>query len=450
MFSRFIKPKWQHNNPGIRKAAVDRLSASDHGDAEILNRIAREDPDTDVRCAAISRLTSLALLQSIAASDTSAKVLKTAKAQLCDVLMAKVQGGPPLADRIALLNEIRNGRVAEAIIKDAEELELRVAAVEYVEDQSMLGSVALSAPSAALRQAAARRVEDHELLHELAKSSKKHDKNVYRIVNQKLTEIRDSVKESSQSLSRKEHLLKSMELLSKSSYSSLYSAKYHQLDNQWRDLDNLDSPDLEQRYQQAKSLCEQTISLHDAQDLEQQKQMELNRACHEARLGLFHSVEGALDGLKQSPYTGKPTISELLELLGHCQASMEILARELLPTEQEQKRFDRASHSLADFIVAVQGFERKLDKNYGLMERAAALMNKEKIPQPERCSRPGHRWKKLSPVSHGRRAFRHRKPEPGAQGCRRTGCSNHRGQEKPGPGIREGGSQAGKAVPVHR
>ncbi len=384
MFSNLIKPKWKHKDPGIRKAAVVRLSTSAAGNTEILSRIATEDADIDVRCAAVSRLDSIPLLQSISANDVSEKVLETANARLSELLMAKGQGSPPLAERITMLKEIQNSRVGECIVRDAEESELQIAAVEYVEDQSILSWLALSGHSSTIRQAAASRVDDQELLQSLSKSSGHHDKNVHRIVKEKLAVIRNKLKESSQELNHKEHLLKSMELLSKSTYSSLYNSKYQQLLSLWSAVDDLKAPELERRFRQAESLCQQTISLNQAQQLEQQKHIEHDRAGHEEMQGLYHSIEGMLEGLMQSPYAGEPTATELQVALDHYWGTWETVKAELLPTQQEQQRFDSASRSLDDFIGTVRRLEKRLDIGDGPLERAAALLEKDKLQQLER------------------------------------------------------------------
>jgi len=384
LFSNLIKPKWKHKDPGIRKAVVARLSLSAAGNTEILSRIATEDADTDVRCEAVSRLSSIPLLQSISANDVSEKVLETANARLSELLMAKGQGSPPLAERIAMLKEIQNSRVGECIVRDAEEPELQIAAVEYVEDQSMLSWLALSGHSSILRQAAARRIDNHDLLQALSKSSKHHDKSVHRIIKEKLATIRNKLKESSQDLSHKEHLLKSMELLSKSTYSSLYNSKYQQLVSLWSAVDDLKVPELEQRFRQAEALCQQTISLSQAKQLEQQKHIEHNRASHEEMEGLYHSIEGMLEGLMQSPYAGEPTGTAIQVALDQYWGTWESVKAELSPTRQEQQRFDRTSHSLADFVAAVQRLESRLDKSDGPLEQAAALLKKDRLQQLER------------------------------------------------------------------
>lgn len=383
MFSNLIKPKWQHKDPGIRKAAVDRLSLS-AGNIEILSRIATEDADIDVRCAAVSRLSNVPLLQSISANDLSEKVQEAANTRLSEILMAKGQGSPPLAERIATLKEIRNNRVAECIVRDTTEPELQIAAMEYVEDLSTLSWLVVSGPSSILRQAAARRIDDHDMLQALLKSSKHHDKNVHKIVREKLATIRNKIKESSEDLSRKEHLLKSMELLSKSTYSSLYKSKYQQLLSQWSNVEGAKLPELERRFRQAGAVCQQTISLSQEKQLEQQKHVEQNRASHEELQGLYHSIEGMLDSLMQSPYDGEPTGTAIQVALDQYWGTWESVKVELLPTRQEQQRFDRASHSLSEFVAAVQRLESRLDRSNGPLEQAAALLNKEKSQQLER------------------------------------------------------------------
>ena len=364
-----------------------RLSTSDDKNIEILKRIATEDASPDVRCAAISKLNDVSLLQSISATDDNEEVTDTANARISSILLETGANSAPLAERIATLKQIRNSRVAENIASEAKEPELKIAGVEFVEDQSILSSIALSGDSAALRQAAARQINDHDVLHSLANVCKHHDKNVYRIAREKLAIARDEARESSEGMSRKMHLLESMELLAKSAYSTLYSAKYQQLASQWAALAKRHTPELEPRFAQAKLVCEKTISQHDEQELEQQKHIEQSRIGHEQRLDLCHSAESMLDDLMHSTYTGEPSATELQALLNHYRTRWKSTATESLPTQQEQKRFNRAAGSLDNFILAVQRLEKKLAGSNELLDQAARLLNKENFQQLDTMQR---------------------------------------------------------------
>lgn len=389
MFSRLIKPKWQHKDPAVRKSAVTRLAASKDDDLAILNRMAVEDVDVDVRCAAISRLDNMLQLKSIAESDVSEQAVKAVHARLSDLFLTKGKDRPALAERIALLRELGDSSLAESIIEHAEELDLQIAAVECTTNQSMLSAVSLNGRSAALRQAAARQIDDQELLLELAKSSQHHDKNVYRIARQKLSTIREKVNESIQNHSHKEHLLAALEALSRCAYSALYAGKYHHLKNQWGMLGDPDSINLDQRFEAADFVCRQTISVHEAQELEKQQHLEQDRVSHEERVDLCHSVEEMLHNLMHSSHaddasTNELSTDELQKWLKSCGARWTSSMAASLPMQQEQKRFDSAIRALADFISSLQRYDAQAEQMDRLLQQVATLLNKENPQQSER------------------------------------------------------------------
>ena len=89
----------------------------------------------------------------------------------------------------------------------------------------------------------------------------------------------------------------------------------------------------------------------------------------------------------QSPYAGEPTGTAIQVALDQYWGTWESVKAELSPTRQEQQRFDRTSHSLADFVAAVQRLESRLDKSDGPLEQAAALLKKDRLQQLERMQR---------------------------------------------------------------
>ena len=65
-----IKPKWQSANPAVRKQAVQELTAAD----PILQQLAQEDQDPEVRRSALAKINDLTLLTLRASIDPAAEV----------------------------------------------------------------------------------------------------------------------------------------------------------------------------------------------------------------------------------------------------------------------------------------------------------------------------------------------------------------------------------------
>jgi hypothetical protein len=73
-FLDLFRPGWRHSDGWRRRRAVEKLT-----DQEILRRVARTDPDADVRKAAVLRLTNVALLTEIAESSSDPELREAAR-----------------------------------------------------------------------------------------------------------------------------------------------------------------------------------------------------------------------------------------------------------------------------------------------------------------------------------------------------------------------------------
>ena len=120
ILSRFLKPKWQRNDPATRKNALQTLDSA----APTLLEMARQDPDSSVRQAALERLTDLNTLQTIGKTDTEAAVRATAQERYRSLLAGKTAGSPSLADRLELLRADLDSELIDYLLQQAVELSL--------------------------------------------------------------------------------------------------------------------------------------------------------------------------------------------------------------------------------------------------------------------------------------------------------------------------------------
>ena len=157
-------PRWKHQDPSVRAAAVFELGSED---ADALRALARDDADARVRRAAVTRLDDIGLLADVARTDPDEDVRAEAVRGLA--------GRAVEADDVASVAEaarhlIALGKIKEVIVaaRAGESEAARAAVVDLLEDAKALGSVSRHAPDTATRLRALARIGDAEVLLNVA------------------------------------------------------------------------------------------------------------------------------------------------------------------------------------------------------------------------------------------------------------------------------------------
>jgi hypothetical protein len=166
-----FKPKWQNSNPEKRIEAIDELN-SQHQD--ILENIALRDEDKDVRLAAIKKLTIASTLLKISKNDTEAMVRRLAETRYFEEITKTLKDFREAAtpDMIAQLDELKDSRYAEELLKSMKSSELRLELVKKCTKQSLLSYAANRDPKESVAKAAFERIESENALQDIIKNSK--------------------------------------------------------------------------------------------------------------------------------------------------------------------------------------------------------------------------------------------------------------------------------------
>jgi len=157
------RPEWQHDDPAVRAEAVLRLPADE---AELVQALAREDPDARVRRAAVKRLSQVALLAEIAGADADGGVREEAGARLAHAALHAHDEAEGLAAAAAL----REPKLLASVAKAAPLAAVREAAIRALADAKTLASVVREASDARARLLALARIEDAATLVALAQN----------------------------------------------------------------------------------------------------------------------------------------------------------------------------------------------------------------------------------------------------------------------------------------
>ena len=169
IFKALFKPKWQHQDPQVRKRAVQDLNLTRAEDRDALLQVARADTQAEVRIAALKRLTDLDVLASVAQIDADENVRTTARERFALLLCGIEHSAASLADRLQRLTALNDMKLIEEVARRGVESGLRRAALQRVEREALLGDIALQDADAELRYAAVAHIKQKSTLERVAK-----------------------------------------------------------------------------------------------------------------------------------------------------------------------------------------------------------------------------------------------------------------------------------------
>jgi exonuclease SbcC len=182
MFARFLRPKWEHADPRVRRLALES------GDVppEVLARAAREDEDPEVRRCAVQRLGSLSLLAELIGAESTTAIREAAIHRQRELLAGPMQEGPAMELRVEAIRQANSPQLCAFLARQAQSADIRTLALEQVEETEILCTVAVDDPVAAVRHAALARIEDPKGWETVARNARNRDKQISRSARERL------------------------------------------------------------------------------------------------------------------------------------------------------------------------------------------------------------------------------------------------------------------------
>ncbi|HCT39687.1 MAG TPA: hypothetical protein DF427_00605 [Moraxellaceae bacterium] len=289
-------PKWQSIKSQKRIEAIGELSPDQGKDLEILTRLAKEDSEPAVRREAVKKLHDFDILMQIQKRDLEAVVRDAAGQRLHQLMAGQSPFSPSVEERLQRLERINSPQALIALTREADPVEIRIAAIAALHDDMYLHDIALHSPVARLRQVAAERITTPALLEELAAASRQKDKTVYRLAKGRLDELHAQEKAARERDARAVALCESMEAQARAALNPLYAAKTESLRQQWAELDVAGNLSLAERFATAHALACKQLAEVQAQE---QRVADENQAVRE--------LQGALETLEEtlSEYHGQ-------------------------------------------------------------------------------------------------------------------------------------------------
>jgi len=404
IFSKFIKPKWQHRNPEVRQLALESLN-----EPAILIEMAQHDKATEVQRAAIRKINDLNVLEQIAQHDKDHGVREVAEQRFKQLLCCQKGDCPSLEIRLTWLNNISNPELIAYIAQYGSEVELRLLALEKVEREGLLGDIAINDSISEVRFAAVERLTQKSTLERVIKFARNSDKRISRRARERRDEL---IKEMERPVRIRAECqtictqLESLERRLSSENSPLKTAQttFNGLQTRWQAVE----AEAETEFQTRFSKGQQAITAHfvrHQQTLEREQVLAPLRATKQA---LCEQMEALLIELKKHQHisgSDEQTFEQRINALQNEWTQASTLDN---PDEEKQwqARFERTYQSVQKRLQKLQAYHKIVNQLEAVCVKADSLLNGRQPIKPEQLQKWQARWEKVSqPDNHSLSIF---------------------------------------------
>ncbi|MGH8122195.1 MAG: DUF349 domain-containing protein [Rudaea sp.] len=251
--SLLFKPKWQDKDPQVRRAAI--VADNDADLFAALAQIARSDGDAGVRMAALKRLNDYEAWRERSTGDSDGEIRRSARSAYLLLLCSNDARVPVLARRIAELDTL-NAEEVEKVAVQADDHDLRAAALQRVTRPALLAERAVADPDAQLRLAVLERVTDVAALERIAERARKTDKAISRRARELVASRRIESGDADAIAHQARQLCERLEMLMRRP-AAADDAAHAAIDAEWQALGTSVPADLRARYNGTAALVRQ-------------------------------------------------------------------------------------------------------------------------------------------------------------------------------------------------
>lgn len=395
LISPFLKPKWKHRNPEIRRRAIAELTDND---TLVFHQIASTDNDPTLRAIAIDKISDLEILKKIIDHDFDHKVRDTALLKYKQILSGLNEKKLDINTRLTLLTSEDNQIVIEYIAKHGQEPELRIAAINQVNRQGYLGDLALTEPNIDNRISCLEKISQKSTLERVVKEARKKDKRLYRIAKDKLDLILDAEEKPKRLLENCNTICEELEHLLQRQHLLQEKTTYQKLKDQWQETHAYATDELSIRYDTITTQINQ--ALNDAQN-EAQKKQQYQQLRKQKEL-LCHAIEKILSDMQNQEAEEETSSHDLNQTM--INTSLQIAQQSwaemssALPNDDEEKyqhRFNKTITAIHNFQKATSEQQVLLNQMQDLCEYALSLSEHKKVIKTTDIIELNQRWQQL-------------------------------------------------------
>ncbi len=230
MLKSLFKPKWQHQDSQIRQQAIVDLDSVI--DLEIIQKLAIEDPASELRDLALAKITDTKTLQNLLNSASTAE-------EWCRFAVRINQISAQIDNLVQTFGKAKSAWDKNAVSKaiaSCVDTTLAEALMVASDDPDVIFNIVTQAKSIDFRLKVLAKIDDYDLLHRLSK--KATNKRVVQLVRLKLKNVKEQQNRIDETLENAKSLTQSIGKLSKQTwFDAQYEAKVNALFKHWQELD---------------------------------------------------------------------------------------------------------------------------------------------------------------------------------------------------------------------
>jgi hypothetical protein len=257
--SDWIKPKWKHSDPEVRRAAVEKMGPEN---AERLRYMALTDADDRVRVAAVERIDDEDFLREIAASTGNGPALDTARNRLRDMYRTRVLESPDVEVQRHTVPLLADEEILAEIACTVDDPSVRLLAAERISDPERLCDLTRNNCGPRVGLAVVERLDAEPLLQRVAESAS--SKKIKRAAREKLDALtRDPEAPEAAEIEEARRLCETMESLAEANDLLRLRTGIEAVGNAWKTVDLPQDHPLSERLDAARSaarLRERTLA----------------------------------------------------------------------------------------------------------------------------------------------------------------------------------------------
>ncbi|HSR66844.1 MAG TPA: DUF349 domain-containing protein [Acidobacteriota bacterium] len=356
----FNKPKWQHRDPSVRREVIAELS--DQELEEALSELL-EDPEAQVRIAALERARSLETLHRLCREDEEdeEEVREAAGQRLRQLLRDPSEDALPLSQRIDFLKGLDDQGLIEDLLSTAPHSELRRALLEMGPRQKAVADMAVDDTDHDLRLLALQRLEEEALLARVMRDTRRHDKRIHREARAKLQQKRLQRGDPKAVRRRREELCQQAEKLAWTVDADRDAKSLEVIVEEWKSLPVAAEEELQERFD---AICHRGLNRDEAVDSAKESADQAQEPPEPAPTGEADEGETAEAAAPSQQKAGAQAVIERAErlardkkaglqqrLLTRLKESWQTARREEEVSEEETRQFKTALSQLEQLLA---------------------------------------------------------------------------------------------------
>ncbi len=304
MFDSISRPKWQHKNPEIRRAAIDQLN-----DQKLFFEIVKTDPEITVQSHALNRITDPEILD---------KLVNTPQQDLSQILQkqASTQRLHQILPNPELLATITDDGILLKIASLTEDPALSSTVIAQIKNTAFLKDIAAQHSLAKVRLQAVQNISDIDVLRELMLDSKGSDKAVYRHCKTQLDAHHVKQQQELGTQEKIQLLIDEANKLATAADSPEYQGRYQLLEQQWSAVSNSANKSQIERFEKDMAICTKRLADDlEARERTEQKQTDLNTATQAFKIILDELEQISIDTSLSYKAGGSNQLTNILDSL---------------------------------------------------------------------------------------------------------------------------------------